>query len=257
MEPVHTFFLSFRKLIKYFVFFFLVIGSPCSAKNYKVFTEQLAPVHYEEDGEIRGIATDVVSEIFKEAGLEPKFEIYPWKRAYQKALSTDESFIYTINRTEKREPLFKWIGPILSKVTYLYKLKGRDDIQIENFEDAKKYTTAVILGHSLTTRLKDRGFRDGLELITTPNKRVQMKVFIKGRADLITGNQYTIFQSLKSEGYTMDDVEPALFITAKGYYLGANINTSDEIVSKLRKANEKVQLSGLPEKMVKKYMHEQ
>lgn len=232
----------------------LMIAVNCSAKPIKVFTEPLAPVHFEEGGEVRGIATEVVQAIFKEAGMKPEIEVYPWNRAYQNTLANDDSFIYTINRTEKRESLFKWIGPILAKKTYLYKLSSRKDIKIASYDDARKYTTAVILGHSLTTRLTDMGFREGKELVVTPGKKVQIKVFLKGRSDLITGNQYTIYQSLKSEGYSMAKVESALFISSKGYYLGANINTDDEVVERLRRANKKIQASGLVDKIIEKYM---
>lgn len=233
----------------------LVIAGNCYAEKTRVFTESLAPVHFEDKGEVRGIATEIVRAIFAEAGLEPVIEVYPWLRSYQMALTINDSFIYTMNRTSKRESLFKWIGPILAKETYLYKLKSRKDIEIANYEDAKKYTTAVILGHSLTTGLMDKGFREGMELIATPNKKIQIKVFLKGRSDLITGNQYTIYESLKAEGYSLQDVEPVLFITSKGYYLGANINTDDEKVKKLRQANDKVQASGLVEEIIEKYMH--
>ncbi len=125
---------------------------------------------------------------------------------------------------------------------------------IMNYEDAKKYTTAVILGHSLTTRLENKGFREGIELLTTPDKTLQIKVFLRGRSDLITGNQYTIHESLRQEGYSIADVEPALFISSKGYYLGANINTENAIVERLRQANEKIQASGIVKKIIDKYM---
>lgn len=233
----------------------LTLNGPCLAQTVKIYTEPLAPIHYEVDGEIRGIATEIVQAIFNEADIEAQIEIYPWKRAYQKALTDSNCFIYTINRTARREPLFKWIGPIMSKKTYLYKMKGRNDINLINYDDVRKFTTAVILGHSLTTRLIDLGFREGKEIITTPNKKVQIKVFLRGRSDLITGNQYTIYQSLKDEGYSITDVEPALFISSKGYYLGANINTSQELVDKLQAANQKVQESGLVEKIIEKYIN--
>lgn len=231
-----------------------VVAGNCSAEKIRIFTEPLAPVHFEENGEVRGIATEIVRAIFAEAGLEPVIEVYPWLRSYQMALTIKNSFIYTINRTTKREPLFKWIGPILAKKTYLYKLKSRKDIEISNYRDAKKYTTAVILGHSLTTGLIEKGFREGVELISTPNKKIQIKVFLKGRSDLITGNQYTIYESLKAEGYSIGDVEPVLLVSSKGYYLGANINTDDEKVEQLRQANNKVQTSGLVEETIEKYM---
>jgi polar amino acid transport system substrate-binding protein len=224
------------------------------AEEYKVFTEPLAPVHFEENGKVKGIATEIVEEIFKEAKLQPTIEVYPWKRSYQMALNQKNSFIYTINRTTKREPLFQWIGPILSKKTQLFKLASRKDIKINSIDDVKKYTTAVILGHSLTTMLIDKGFREGRELVTTPNKKVQTKVFLKGRADLITGNQYTISQSLIAEGYSLEDIEPVFFISSKGYFLGANLDSDEELIKRLIQANSRVQKSGIVNKIVDKYM---
>lgn len=236
------------------ILLFMLWTTCCCAETYQVLTEPLAPVHYEEDGKVVGIATEIVEAIFAEAGVRPVISVYPWKRSYHKALQEKDTFIYTINRTEKRESLFKWIGPILSKETYLYKLKSRKDIQVRSIEDVRQYTTAVILGHSLTTKLEERGFIEGKELVTTPNKKVQIKVFLKGRSDLVTGNQYTIYTSLKSQGYSLKDVEPVLLISSKGYYLGANKETGDALVERLRLANEKIQASGLVAQVVEKYM---
>jgi polar amino acid transport system substrate-binding protein len=233
----------------------LGVCSYSHAQKVQVFTEPLAPLHYEEDGQIRGLATELVRLIFLEAGLEPQFEIYPWNRAYRKVLNTQESFIYTINRTREREPLFKWIGPILHKNVYLYRLKSRNDIEISTLEDAKKYTTSVILGHSLTQWFYDQGFRDGKELTVTPNKEVQVRFFLKGRCDLITGNEYTIHASLHGEGRSLDDVVPAVFISSGGYYIGANPAVSDEIVAKLQAASNTIQQSGIVDNIVDRYLH--
>lgn len=233
----------------------LVLCQPVAAEHYSVLTEQLAPVHFEEDGEVKGIATEIVQAIFKEANLAPKIEVFPWKRAYAIALKEKNTFIYTINRTEKRENLFKWIGPILSKETNLYKLKSRTDIQIKSIDDVKNYTTAVILGHSLTTKLLTHGFTEGKELITTTDKKQQIKLLLKGNADLVTGNQYTIYNSLKAAGHSMEDVEPVFLITKQGYYLGANKNTDDALINQLEEANEKIQNSVLIPELIRKYIY--
>lgn len=233
----------------------LVLCQPVAAEHYSVLTEQLAPVHFEEDGEVKGIATEIVQAIFKEANLAPEIEVFPWKRAYAIALKEKNTFIYTINRTEKRENLFKWIGPILSKETNLYKLKSRTDIQIKSIDDVKNYTTAVILGHSLTTKLLTHGFTEGKELITTTDKKQQIKLLLKGNADLVTGNQYTIYNSLKAAGHSMEDVEPVFLITKQGYYLGANKNTDDALINQLEEANEKIQNSVLIPELIRKYIY--
>ncbi len=233
----------------------LGITTNSHAEKIQVFTEPLAPLHYEKDGKIEGLATELVRLIFVEAGLEPQFEIYPWKRAYRKALNTPESFIYTINRTAEREALFKWIGPILPKNVYLYRLKNRNDIEITTIEDAKKYTTSVILGHSLTRWFHDQGFHDGKELFVTPNKEVQIRFFLKGRCDLITGNEYTIHASLHGQGRSLDDVVPAVFISSGGYYIGANPAVADETVAKLQAANNSIQRTGIVDEMINRYLY--
>ncbi len=226
-----------------------------AAQVLTIYTEPLAPVHFEQDGHIVGIATDIVKEIVKRAGYTARFEMYPWNRAYYLVQKSQNSLIYTLNRTRKRELLFKWIGPILHKKTYLYKLRGREDIQLKDFADAKKYTTAVILGHSLTLQLKDIGFQEGKQIIVTTNKTIQTKVFLEKRCDLITGNEYTIYRAMQGAGLTMEAVEPALLLGSSSYYLGASLDTSDKVVAQLQKASQSLLGSQFTKDIIRKYMN--
>ena len=228
---------------------------PSHSESYVVFTEPLAPVHYEEDGTIVGIATEIVEEMFKLAGYQPEIRMYPWKRAYYLVQKQKNQFIYTLNRTEKREQLFKWIGPILPKRTYLYKMRDRDDINLTRLEDAKSYMTAVILGHSLTTDLEEKGFKEGKNIVKVPNKTIQTKLFINKRSDLITGNEYTIFRALQSVNLTMKDVKPALFISESSYYLGAHPETDPTIINRLQRASETLYETGFAAAIIDKYMN--
>jgi len=229
-------------------------GSP--PEKALLFTEELAPVHYTLDNRQVGIATDIVRAIFREAGLRTEIQSFPWKRTYLTVLRTPGSFVYTINRTQERENLFQWIGPILNKRTYLYRLATRVDIRIERPEDLKKYTTVAILGYALTDKLRKLGLTKARELIITRNKKDQVQVFLKGRADLITGNEFTIASALAESGYSMNDVVPVLLMNEKGYYLAANLDTDRNLVERLRIANIKVQQSGLVQKAIARYMGE-
>jgi polar amino acid transport system substrate-binding protein len=225
-----------------------------AAESVRVFTEELAPVHYTEKHQKVGIATDIVRAIFREAGLHAEIQSYPWKRTYLTVLRTPGSFVYTINRTAERENLFRWIGPILNKRTYLYRLATRVDIHIERPEDLKKYTTVAILGYALTEKLRKLGLTTGQDLIITRNKKEQIQVFLKGRADLITGNEFTIASALAATGHSVEEVVPVLLMNEKGYYLAANLDTDRELVERLRIANIKVQQSGLVQKTIAHYM---
>lgn len=225
-----------------------------ASEQYVVFSEELEPVHYTENGKMTGIATEVVRAIFSEANLSADIQSYPWKRSYRNVLKKKDSFIFTINRTPAREELFQWIGPILPKKTCLFRLKSREDIQVNKIEDLANYTTAVILGYALTEKLQEQGFSDGEELIVAPEKKAQLKLFLAGRADLITGNEYTIAAALKSVGRSIHDVEQVLVITEKGYYLAANIDTDPSLVQRLRQANQVVQQSNRVEEIINTYM---
>lgn len=231
-----------------------IVPGTVISQEFTVYTEPLAPVHFEENGQAVGIATEIVEELFRIAGYQPQIKMYPWKRSYYLVQKEKNQFIYTLNRTPKRETLFRWIGPILNKRTYLYKRRGRDDIKLTSIEDAQNFITAVILGHSLTTELEELGFEEGKHIIKAPNKSIQTKVFVNGRSDLITGNEYTIYRALKSVNLSMDDVEPALFISESGYYLGAHPDTDTRIVDTLQKASETLRESHFADKVIKKYM---
>lgn len=244
------------RILFFFVFFFPLFFTCAYADPDRcvVFTEELAPVHYTENGTFLGIATEIVQAVFREAGLKADFRSYPWKRTYQNALHTQYGFVYTINRTPEREELFQWIGPILPKRTYLYRLKSREDVEVEKIEDLKKYTTVVILGYALTRKLVDQGLRAGRELIVTRNKKTQIRLFLQERADLITGNEYTLPRAMQEAGRSMADVVPVLLMSEKGYYLAANRGVDAELVERLRLANIKIQRSGLVQRVVDRYM---
>jgi len=224
-------------------------------EEYIAYTEPLPPVHYLENGQVVGIATEVVAAVFEKAGFGVRFRIHPWTKSYQLVQQDSRGFIFTINRTPERENLFYWIGPILSKRTSLYRLRKRQDVQVERPEDLKRYKIAVILGHSLTRWLEQQGLRPGKELVVTPNKDVEMGVFLDGKADLITGNQYTMYRALQQRGLDMETVEEAFFVNAKGYYLAANLAVPPSVIARLIAANIEVQQSGLPERLIRKYLY--
>lgn len=247
------------EMVRYIVLVVLLFfagaeAASAASRDPVVFTEELAPVHYTENGEIVGIATDIVRSIFKQVGLQPYILSYPWKRTYINVLHTPGSFVYTINRTPDREKLFQWIGPILHKRTYLYRFAFRNDIKVTSPADLKNYTTVVILGYALTKKLKDMGLSPARELIVTRNKQEQMRVFLKGRADLITGNEFTMARALAETGHCLDEVVPVLLMNEKGYYLAANKATDPELVERLRLANTKIQQMGVVQQSIARYM---
>ena len=79
-------------------------------------TEEYPPFNFTADGKRQGIATDTLVEMLKLAGsnqTRADIAFLPWARAYNLAVNKQNVLLYSTTRTEAREKLFKWVGPIL------------------------------------------------------------------------------------------------------------------------------------------------
>lgn len=128
-------------LFKRFILAFLTLWASASQANQvlEVLTESWAPFNYEKDGKITGYSTEVVEAVLQEVGIPFQIRMGVWTGIYQKALDEPNQLIYTISRIPEREDKFNWIGPIADRQQALYKLKQREDIQVDTLEDVKKY----------------------------------------------------------------------------------------------------------------------
>ncbi|MFY7960380.1 MAG: substrate-binding periplasmic protein [Elsteraceae bacterium] len=102
-------------------------------------TEEYPPFNFTDSkGTLVGIATDILLEMTKRAGVKATFEIMPWIRAYNEALNKPDTCAYSTTVTEARQELFQWVTPLLhndwvifarvdnaQKVSSLADLKGR------------------------------------------------------------------------------------------------------------------------------------
>lgn len=80
-------------------------------------TEDYPPFNFAKDGgkTITGSSTDVMNEVLKRTGIKATIALLPWERAYKEARwMTKILGIYSTTRTEAREKLFKWVGPLVT-----------------------------------------------------------------------------------------------------------------------------------------------
>lgn len=108
----------------FFIWVILAPGICAQARELTVVTEVWEPYNFEQKGKVVGISTEIVAATIDAAELEIApggIRILPWPRAYKMALSTPNTLIYTILRTQARESDFYWIGPLFpSDQFYLF-----------------------------------------------------------------------------------------------------------------------------------------
>ncbi|MCX5973531.1 MAG: transporter substrate-binding domain-containing protein [Coprothermobacterota bacterium] len=197
----------------------LVFMSGCAGTNItpslQLVTENYPPITFMKDGKVTGFATEVVQEILKRLNQPDNIKMMAWDDAYNLALEEKNVLLFSTTRTEKREMLFKWVGPIGSYHDVLYARSG-SGIVINNLEDAKK--------------------------------------LVEGKVDLCAFTDTTAPEILKEAGYSMDEIIPAYVIKTYEYYIAFSKDTSDEIVNDWRRSFEEMKTDGTFDKISKKWI---
>lgn len=196
------------------------------------------------DGDkVSGPATAVVENTLQAAGLDYHLALYPWARAYDMALQQPNVLIYLILRTPERESLFKWVGEVKRYEPYLYKLKQRQDIQINSLEDAKRYPIGVVRDDVRHAYFKAQGFS---KLFVASQNRDTMKQLLNGQIDLlplIEGDAMRLSKEAGGDFASLEQVMPLADLTT-GLYLAYSNSTDDAIVERTRNAFEQLRSTG-------------
>ncbi|MBU2711187.1 substrate-binding periplasmic protein [Zooshikella harenae] len=236
----------------------LLLNATAYGYALDVVTEEFPPFQYlDKNKKVQGMATEVVRLVLKEAGIKTEIRMYPWARAYKRALQETNVLIYSIARTREREHHFKWIGTITPYSVYLWKLKKRKDIQINKIEQAKQYLTGGVPKDVKLDYLLEYSFEVGDHLILSKSDVQNLIMLANGRIDLTPFDEIAFSYSVKKLGYNLAEFERAFYIEelSSELYMALSILTPDDLVYTLRKALEKVKERGQYEAIRQKYLN--
>lgn len=217
------------------------------ANSLSIYTEQFPPYNYLHDNKIVGINLDIIKRACDIADVDCTFKLYPWLRAYKAALHYENSGVMSTSRSEEREQLFQWIGPLVYSKNYFYKLASRDDIQVDTAEDLLKYTVSAQIGDIYQDVLLDLGFENDKNLLQVSSKYRGVKLFYEGKLDLLIATDKTIEHKLGKYGYDSSELVPVFPLTfpkSKGNYLALNKSVPKSVVEKLQKAVDQLRETG-------------
>ena len=150
--------------IKSFVITLAFFCHVLSAQHINIVTENLPPFQIvQKNGEITGLATEIVQEIFSRANFSHSIAVSDWSIAYTQAVEKTDVCIYSIVRLPFREYLFQWVGQITSASTSFYSLREKN-IVLSNFDDARQYSVAVNENYASQHFLLEKGFKNNKNL---------------------------------------------------------------------------------------------
>lgn len=235
----------------------------CAAQaqnGVRVVTEDYPPFNYMADGQVTGLATEVVRAVLERLELSAEIELMEWGSAYDIALNTPNVLIYSIGRSQQREDLFEWVGEITPPDRiYLFALRSRVDrnqIRVGSLEDARGYVIGTTRNDFREQYLISEGFQVGTNLRRSDLVHNNIRHLFWGRVDLIAMSEMPAYTLTRMIGY--DPTALVRVLELSGIPPGANYmafsrGTSPELVSRARAALEQVRGDGTYQRIVEKY----
>lgn len=208
----------------------------------QVYTEPYPPLTFRgKNGEITGYGTDIVKEIMKRNGEIYDITLSSWSNGYQLALSNPNVCLFTMDRTEIREDLFQWVGPIGTNTTWFY-TKAGSGITIETMEDAKNLEKVGTVSSWFSTQyLQELEFSN---LVQDSDPEILVEKLMNGEIDAFVCTDITFPDILTETGYEHNDVEPSFELMASDFFIAFSKNSSAGIVEKWQNVLENMKQDG-------------
>lgn len=196
-------------------------------------TEEAPPTSFSRDGELHGLAIDVVRALIERTGDPAKIELLPWTRGYHLAQHTPNTAIFSTVRTPEREASFQWVGPLLIGTTSFYSLKSRN-LRIDNLQQAAESGPLALPKQWYTYEtLSALGFKNLYGVASSKNMVTMLK---HGRVQLIATEDLTLKDELASGGLHPEQVQAHLPFMRSAYYIAFSLQTDAALVERWRRA---------------------
>lgn len=209
------------------VLFFSV--QPLLSAELTILTENLPPLNYLKDGVLVGPSVEIVKEIQRRVGSHEQIKVFPWARAYSKALEEENIVLFGMTHTKVREDLFKWVGPLATKRDILVAKKGTGKV-VNSLADAKKVQRIGTLRDDTRERLlKEHGFTN-LESVSDEQKNA--KKLALGRIDLWAYKQPGLKTVCELAEVDYSELEEVFHLRKIDVSIAFSKTTSDSIVLK-------------------------
>ena len=226
-----------------------------SIDDLMIMTEIYPPLNFEQDGKLQGISVDIMALLLERLNTKltrDDIKLLPWARAYKYLQTRENTCLFSTTRTEEREDLFKWVGPIIPSRHVLIAPKYKK-ISIQSLEDLKKYRIGTVIEDVAEQLLVEMGYDKGT-LIAVSDPALCAKQLDKGRIDLWAYGDIVANWIIKQEGFLPDDYESVYVLKESGYYFAFYKETPDDVIQQFQQALDELNEQGEIQKIVDSYL---
>jgi polar amino acid transport system substrate-binding protein len=233
----------------------MITVASCMAMDKNEFiylTEEAPPQNFTKDGELKGIAVDILKAMWERMGFKPgKIKVIPWSQGYQQALSQANTVIFSTSRLEEREKLFKWVGPIRTPRLGLI-AKKRNHINITSLEDVKKYRIVTVSDDASEMLLLNR--KVPLKSLTrVASLKIAIQKLKEGSVDIIAYGEENVWYYFREHGIDTKQYEKLHTISGASDFYAFHKDTPDATIKKFQDAFVTLKKDGSYDKVLIKY----
>jgi len=207
----------------------------------RILTADNPPLNFSTDGEITGLATEVVRELIKRTDTHSDIEMTTWPDGYRELSDHANVALFSTVMTAERKELFHWVGPLATVDTNLYALQG-SGLEIANLDQARKagkiatvskfYSEQMIAAENFTNT------------VSYPDRATSLRQLLDGKVQLVAASNTEMPAALKNAGASADDVKSAFTLSTDLVYIAFSKGTSRALVDRWQNALDAMKRDG-------------
>lgn len=235
-----------RELMRFLLLILLsstLLFADNGAEDLLYMTEDYPPYNYlDEYGILQGSSVEIVKVLWHEMKIpEQKIRLLPWARAYYNIQSQKKQVLFTMSRTEEREALFKWVGPISSSRHLLVGYsKDSSKIVINSTKDILTYNIGVVrLDVGEQVLIKHNIPKSNMKEVIKMKDNIAS--LLNGDVDLISIGEEA-FTSLKKLDGVGENIYIAYTMGVSQDYIAFSKDIPDSTIEKFRKALDAIEI---------------
>jgi len=200
-----------------------------------IYTEYLLPFQYTQGKQIKGIAYQNVESLLKCANMTGDYIFLPWNQALSHASKEKNTLLFSIARMPSRENNFIWLEIIGRANIYLYRLKKRNDIQINTINDLNHYSLGLLKNDFVTEFLINNKLLKSKNYIFFHNWDEKFKMFLAGRFDVIDQPKEVMDYQSKIHVPFMKNIKEIMPLgISKNIYVVINKHSDSSLIKRLK-----------------------
>jgi polar amino acid transport system substrate-binding protein len=207
----------------------------------RILTAENPPLNFSRDGEITGLAAEVVRELIKRTATDSDIEMVGWPEGYQALSGQPNVALFSTVMTAERKGLFQWVGPLAIQDTNLYALKA-SRIEIANLDQARNAgRIATVSKYYSEQMLREEGFTD---TESHADRATTLHRLLDGKVRLVAASNTEMPAALKKSRASPDDLENTFTLSTDLVYIAFSQGTSPALVARWQDALDAMKRDG-------------